>query len=76
MRKMLNLPEDVFEYLARQDNASAYVARLVRGDMNSNTFDERIRRIVEEILKSKNLKADTSTDNTLESSILGILNAK
>lgn len=36
-KKSFSLPMDVLDYLKKQDNASAYVTRLIREDIKKNS---------------------------------------
>jgi len=75
MRRNFNLPEDVVEYLQTKDNMSAYLTRLIRNDMGNNNLDNKIRKIVNEILKEKNISVNNiSIDDSIGDSVKNILN--
>ena len=73
MRQMLNLPTDVIIQLKKQDNMSAYVARLVRQD-NGESFEDKVKRIVNRMFAYGAPQQIGAISEDISSSIKSVLN--
>jgi hypothetical protein len=45
--------KDVYDWLQNQDNASAYIARIVRADMQKEDLESKVKKIVDEYMDQK-----------------------
>jgi hypothetical protein len=53
---------DVLEFLKSQDNASKYLVRLVRADINHMSLESRVEHLVHKILKSQDLNIGNQSE--------------
>lgn len=58
--------KDVYDHLQKQDNASKYIARLVRADMNKQSLEKQIEEIVEKILSRNEPKQSAAIAEALK----------
>lgn len=54
MRRTFNFPKDVDKHLARQDNMTQYLVRLIRQDMNDQDIvtKQDVIKVIEDYLKT------------------------
>jgi hypothetical protein len=68
LTKTISFPseyEKEYQYLVKQDNASRYVCKLIREDMEGKkNLKELIKETVEEVLKDKNYNVSKQEDLT------------
>jgi len=60
-----------YEYLDKQDNASIYVCRLIKADMNKENLDVKVEQIVNRLLSEKHLQTPDD-DKEIISGLTGL----
>ena len=80
MRRTFNFPKDVDKHLARQDNMTQYIVKLIRQDMENKQMitENDVIRIVENYLENKHSIESKDiypmSSNEISNSIMDIIN--